>query len=293
MPQRRRAKRHDSKWNAADQDARRRGQRFLSKVLGTVSLVGSCVTILASPDKFATAVLISAGLVLLVAVVSLSYWFLLGRGSRHRSHTKERDLLEDARDAACRYVRSSATTTDLKWIADVERRFFGRDAIPLRLLRKWYEKNPTGFQVVRTARRRRPVGFINILPLEPSSLNEFVSSHAAERMIPAEALCSTDQRQNIQYLYVEAVVTFRGDMSGFNPGALGCLLREHRDVVSDIADPAGVKRIYALGATRSGNRLMHRLGFCLVQPGTERPDGHNLYRITYHELANRLAELFD
>lgn len=185
----------------------------------------------------------------------------------------------------------SATPEDFEWIAKQEAgRFSGLDVIPENLLREWHSRNPTGFSLIKTRDGRR-VGYVNILPVRPETLELFLAGTIIERQLRADSLYSAGDRESIRYLYVESIVI---DLPGrAKAAALLSFLANFKPMIERICDIDRLERVYAIAATTPGTLLMKRLGFTLIQKATSRLDGHGLYSVEGRALMDTMSALRD
>jgi len=186
---------------------------------------------------------------------------------------------------------AAAAPEDMAWIAEQEAgRFAGMDVIPEDLLGEWHARNPTGFSLIKTGDGRR-VGYVNILPVRPETLELFLAGTIIERQLRAVALYSAAERDAIRYLYVESIVV---DLPGrAKAAALQTLLEGFRSIVERVCDADKLERVYAIAASTPGTLLMKRLGFALIQKATSRLDGHNLYSVEGKALMDTMTALRD
>ncbi|MEW6744660.1 MAG: hypothetical protein AB1486_18040 [Planctomycetota bacterium] len=174
------------------------------------------------------------------------------------------------------YRVTQATSEEIGWIAALEASVYSRhDAVPESVLREWYTCNPTGFSVV-TAHGGTPVGHIDILPLRPVPLQEFLDGHILERELRGDSLYRNQERASIRHVYVESVILRPPE--GRSPAAVMlALLSWIGEIFERVADLRSLEAIYAIAATVRGDQLLRKLGFELLRPGSSRRDGHDLF----------------
>jgi hypothetical protein len=146
------------------------------------------------------------------------------------------------------FTFSVASLDDLNWIAELERRQFNKDAVPLDILREWYEANPNGFLVVRDDKDSR-VGHIDILPVREPPFKLFEQGTIVESGIRGNSLFSPSEREKVQDLYVESIVIL-GENEEVHRAAVTALLNHLDDILAHVAVPANIRYIYGLAATR-------------------------------------------
>ena len=195
------------------------------------------------------------------------------------------------RDDLCRgYHATRATPDEIGWIAGLEADIYSlADAVPSAVLRAWYGANPSGFFVVRTANGAK-VGHIDLLPLRPGTLAGFVDGTLVERDIGGEALYTPAERDAIRDLYVESIVVQPPQGASSAP-AVRCVLRDFERLVAQVADPTRIRRVYAVAASGSGERLLRRLGFAVLRPAAHRQDQHDLFAADYPALREHLRAM--
>ncbi len=181
-----------------------------------------------------------------------------------------------------------ATLKDLDWIAQLEAESYsGDDAIPGGILKEWYEVNPTGFFVIKGILEER-VGHIDILPVRSRVLQLLLEGAILEREIRGDSLYSPDERDSIRELYVESLaVCIPGR---YKAGALLSLAFNLPSLIENIAALEKIETIYAIAATKPGERVIKRLGFEMIRKGEERKDGHPVFAVSFKTLMDNISQ---
>ncbi len=113
-----------------------------------------------------------------------------------------------------------------------------------------------------------------------------------ERDIHGKDLFGPRESKQVKVLYIESVVALGSGGAG-NPIAIRTALVSARGIVTRIAAPTSLQRLYALGASPAGVALMNRFGFKRCQTADVRLDHHDMYRIEWLPLLDRIEELVD
>jgi hypothetical protein len=197
-------------------------------------------------------------------------------------------LIQTKRWDTAKYLVAPASTGDISWIAGLEAAAYSpRDAIPEHVLREWHGANPAGFSVIRTRSGKR-VGHIDILPLRPDALSALIEGTILEREIPGSSLFGPDEKDKIKDLYVESVIIRPPREASIVPAAIG-LLGSFPSLIARIVDPSQVRTLYAIGASREGERLLKRLGFERRQAASGKAQRHPLFAASFPVLADRIS----
>jgi hypothetical protein len=108
-------------------------------------------------------------------------------------------------------VMVPAAPEDMAWIADLEAQKYGEGAGLMPLLMAWYNMNPDGFSMIKLRDGSR-VGHLDLLPLRPSIMAQFVDGNMTEEEILGDALYTSQERDAIRQIYLESIiVTPSGD----------------------------------------------------------------------------------
>jgi hypothetical protein len=188
------------------------------------------------------------------------------------------------------YEVAPVNPEDIAWIAGLEAGAYSpEDAIPGLVLQEWYEANPTGFSVIRTHDGKRS-GHIDILPLRPDTLSALIEGKILEREIRGSSLYRPGEKDKIEDLYVESVIILRPEGCS-NAPAIRHVLSNFMALIGRICDLSGVRNIYAIAASKAGERGLRSLGFSKLEIGRGRPDRHDIFVAAFPVLADRLSAL--
>jgi hypothetical protein len=186
------------------------------------------------------------------------------------------------------YGIDAASREDINWIARFEAEMYSvEDAVPEQILGDWYDQNPNGFWIIK--HKGQPIGHLDILPVKPEILQNFIAGVIVERDIRGIDLYSPNQKALVKTLYVESIAI--SPSNGHNRAlAVNHLLSNFFDLVSRIADPSELSDIYAIAATIAGRRFLGRLGFGVVKRARERKDQHDLFAAKLPDLGGRIRQ---
>lgn len=194
-------------------------------------------------------------------------------------------------DCAAGCLLRAATPEDVDWIAELEVRTFGRDGVPSHILHAWYDANPNGFSVV-SRENGEMIGHIDILPIKPVGVDLLLRGRESEQAIRPEMVYSTDEQHLMEAFYVESII-IKDKYKELKPSALFSILSSFETLIARICDSEGNKRLYGLGGTVGGERLMQQLGFRLVGLADERSDHYPLYVANYGDIQINIAAILD
>jgi hypothetical protein len=255
----------------------------LGSIIAILGTAAAIVTLLLVPLPWRRVIFIFLGATVVVILANVSartfarYW---------RGH-QTLPPLERVVPWAQRYGIEPARREDLAWIAELESRVYSKDdAIPLHLLQEWYDANPTGFSIIR-ATDGRMIGHLDILPIRPSTLESFIAGSIVEKDIRGDCLYPPTNRGLIHDLYVESIIVMSDRTRSAGPAVLQ-VLSSIVPIVDRICDLALLRSVYAIAASRPGERLLQGLGYNRVVTANQRKDGHHLFRA---EAANLTAKV--
>lgn len=195
-------------------------------------------------------------------------------------------------DLAKSFVVQQATVPDIKWAAELAGRVYsGIDIIPETLMLEWYRQNSDGFSVVRS-KMGELVGNLDLLPLKPAALEDFIAGRLIEKEFVANHLYPPSQFEAIFQLYVESFVTIQSGSLRANPMAAAQLLSEFHSILERICNPAKLHSVYAIAASEAGKRLLNHLGFGKCGENAKRRDKHDLFSVGGSRLIEALQEFF-
>ena len=170
----------------------------------------------------------------------------------------------------------AATEEDVDWIVGLEARTYpDYDAVPSELLHAWYNANPAGFSVIQTEDGEM-LGHVDIFPIKPTGVDILLKGLETEQGILPDMIYSHDEQHLMESFYVESII-IKDKYTDMKPKALFCILSNFRALMTRICDSQNSKKIYGIGGTEGGERLMQQLGFQLITRGDERKDHYPLY----------------
>lgn len=174
-------------------------------------------------------------------------------------------------------VLEQATAEDVRFAASLARRVYtGHDVIPETRMLAWFQANPNGFTVLKTASGER-AGNVDLLPLKPDALRSLLEGALLECEIAAAGLYTPAEQPQITQLYLESVVVRTGSLQPV-PGGAAAVAAAFPSLVERLCDPARLTAVHAIAASPQGARFLSRLGFLKAASGADRRDGHDLYR---------------
>src|ERR1700686_4487022 len=183
-----------------------------------------------------------------------------------------------------------ATDDDIAYIADLEFRAYDRGiAVPEPLFRSWYDANPTGFSVLCDDKGVR-IGHLDLLPLRPSGVELLHNGELGEQAITPEMIYSAVEQNQTECFYVESIVV-DDKYKDLRPRALFGILNCFGKVMSRMSKSTNKKKVYALGGTKSGERLMQQLGFHLITRPEDRADNFGLYVATEEDIRSNIERI--
>lgn len=186
------------------------------------------------------------------------------------------------------YTVSAATEEDIRWAADTARRVYsGLDVIPIKLMVEWFNANPTGFSIIKDRDGHR-CGNIDILPLKPDTLARFLRGELIEREIRGDSIFCGDESDKIDSLYIESFVALTEGDKGNPLAAYKCIMHSP-ELIRRICNPSQIKKVYAIGASQSGIRLMKELGFDRIKYENERRDRHQVFSISFPNMSMNIT----
>ena len=167
---------------------------------------------------------------------------------------------------------------------------YRRDAISDELVEQWRLKNPNMFACVLDERGTIDAAF-GIMPLTKSFMDQFIVGKVVENQIGAEDIHGPDKSKNVARLYISGVVvrdakTQKGHMRA------ALLMWATIQYLVKLYGTRRRRTLYALAATREGERLLKRLNFTIISPAGQRSDEHNLYSLEWsRDALNRVRTM--
>lgn len=268
----------------------------LNKAVGVfvlvVGVVGSIVSILVAPSNMQ----IASFALLFTTLLVVGSWLILRPMLEKRRADRAIEGVKYLPTEATAYIIDPATPEDIEWIAQLEAEVYSRtDAIPVQILREWYKANPSGFFVIRmkdNSSSGRRIGHLDILPLRPQTLRQFLDGEIVERDIRGDCLYPIAEKDSITDLYVESIII--RPLKGYSGAtAITCLLSNFLPIAKNMCNIHNIKHVYAISASDSGTRLMQHLGFEVQKPADSRKDRHNLFIGRFATIAENVARICD
>ena len=174
-----------------------------------------------------------------------------------------------------------ATVDEIEWISKLETRTYGPDGVPREILQAWYDANPNGFSILHLEDGER-IGHLDILPLKPAGVDLLLGGKRTEQEISPEMIYSPTEQNLCESFYVESII-IRSTHQELRAKAMRSILNSLESVMARLCH-SGAKRIYGLGGTVGGERLMHQLGFRMIARADERCDHYPLYAASYTDV---------
>ena len=195
--------------------------------------------------------------------------------------------VEERARARTEFEIRSAIDSDLGWMAALEKKYFGRAAIPESRLREWFTANSEGFSVLQV-RAAKPVGFLNILPIRPEPLHKLKNGEIVERDVRKSMIYKLDEREAARELYIECLL-----IDEHRPRGLRYLLSHVRKLIRKVSVPERVRKLYALAATDDGASVLADLNFKPYLKDRPRKDGLKMYSISTFDLVLSCSKYLD
>jgi len=252
-------------------------------VLNTLGVTGAIVTIYTAPEKLRVYIVIGLLLTLPIIIFFEVIFFFRTRP------TQPAIPVGDVRVLRAGYVVRTATEHDIVWIANLEQKWFHQDAVPKDRLIEWHKANPNAFFVIEDKAGDK-VGHMDILPIRPGTLNQFLDGQITEKEILGDCLYTPSEKGAVKALYVESLII---DVPNIHHRglALHSLLLEFNRLISEVSDPNNIETLYAMAATSQGARIISEFGFSVVKNAKERPDHHDVYAVKFATLKENIAKL--
>lgn len=261
-------------------------RKAIGAFVALTGIGGALVQVLSLSGTLRTGSLVA----LFIIIAGLGGWvFWTGFATKRRA-LRALPEIDSLNDICAAYTVSAATSEEMEWIAGLESEIYSdTDAVPRAVLLEWFQANPAGFSVIRMANNTK-VGHIDLLPIRPATFQRFLEGTIVERDIRGDSLYSPGESAAITALYVESIIV--NPPKGYtNAPAILCVLTSFERLVSRLCDPGQLKSVYAIAASRSGERLLRRLGFDVISPAHARKDGHELFVANFADLRSQIGGL--
>ena len=228
---------------------------------------------------------------LLVGAVAC-YYFFFKRGGRG-GVVDPRPLSE------LRYNVVPSTVNDVKWAAKQAAIVYGgHDVIPEKVMLDWFRANKNGFFVVQRGDGAN-VGNLDMLPLKPNTMRDFLSGELLEKEILGDCLFGPNEKASVKDIYIESLVVPKHmfDDKSSNSFALYAVIEKLAECILGLCEPdaaeRGEVRVYALSANPVVAEHLAEMGFEIVSHRDKRRDGHDLYCLEFKSLESELKQLTD
>src|SRR5271166_3023234 len=133
---------------------------------------------------------------LLVGAVACYYFFFKRKG---RGGVVDPKPLSELR-----YKVAPSTANDVKWAAKQAAIVYGGyDVIPEKVMLDWFRANKNGFYVVKRGDGAN-VGNLDILPLKPGTMQNFLSGELLEKEILGDCLFGPNEKASVKDIYIES-----------------------------------------------------------------------------------------
>jgi hypothetical protein len=208
---------------------------------------------------------------------------MLRRRGKRRQETRTKQQLpklEQVRTDLSEIRFDEASEQDIKWIANLEREYYGSQAVPYETMLLWWRTNPKGFYAIR--RGGKSVGHATLLPLKPSAVQALVTGLKGEKDLRADDIFPPTERDEARDVYIESVIAD-------TEGLCSAFLRTLRDRISTVANAKNIEFLYAYPATVPGQQFLERLNFePIPRPGTT-GDLPLMHAVRYKSLIAQIA----
>lgn len=200
-------------------------------------------------------------------------------------------MRESERSIPCQ--AQPAMPADLDWIFQLQiEAYSAQYAVARQTLDRWYGSNPGGFSILTLNGHR--IGHLTMIPLHPRILDSFVQGTILEQNIHGDCLHTPEEKHLVKNLYFESIIIDPAQGQPILPiKALTRLAHDFVPLISRVCEPGNLENVYALAASRRGERFMQALGFCLIKIGQEREDRRALYAAKFATLRSNISKLYD
>jgi hypothetical protein len=251
-------------------------KRELAIILSVLAIVSAFATILSAP------LWVFWGCFLILCAFTA---FLLGKRLIGHHPLPYNPVITDGP-----YTVFPADESDIRWAAEQAKKvYMGIDIISQELMLEWFNANPNGFFVVKDRHGHR-CGNIDILPLRPDTFKRFLAGELIEQDIRGDSLFHPDETEHISDLYVESVVVVNANREREgNPYAVQRIILSVPVMLSGFCSHGNLAKIYAVGGSNNGIKLMRHLGFDMISGGDGRKDKHKVFVTGIEDLIRNIA----
>ena len=156
--------------------------------------------------------------------------------------------------------------------------FYGRDAISDDVVEQWRLTNPNMYACVLNPSGEVESSF-SVMPLTDSFLDQFIAGKVIEAQIAADDIIPPSDSRRSSRLYIGGVVV-KDPRSPRGQMRIGAMLWAMLVYLRKFYGLKRKRTLYALAATKEGERLLKHLNFSLVCSASQREDGHDLYSLS-------------
>ncbi|MGE5411517.1 MAG: hypothetical protein ACM3MI_11210 [Clostridiales bacterium] len=188
------------------------------------------------------------------------------------------------------FLLIEANEEDILWVSKLESSVYSiNDAVPLSILKGWYRTNPKGFYIAIDSHKNR-VGHIDILPVKPIPLKNFLAGNITEQEIKPEDIYTPNQKEFITNLYIESLA-LKIPENILRAKALLSIISEIQEAIRGLCEKERISSLYAISASKEGCEILEHLGFQIYGKKKERIDKHDLFRATFSTFMLKLKEI--
>lgn len=219
---------------------------YIAWQISSLSIVASILQIVTTNNLCLKQISIS--ILLLFSVISIFFLYF-----KKREHLPE----------LCKgpYNIKQSTKDDIIWAAEKAKEVYkGKLALSFELLQRWYNHNPNGFSIIKDCNGRN-CGNIHIIPLKNDFLEKMINGNVQEKDISITDIYNFNEKEKIESIYIVSIVI--DNDKGHGP-AIHKALSQAKEIISRIATIHQIKRIYAMGVSKSGKSIMDKLGFTVI-----------------------------
>jgi len=169
------------------------------------------------------------------------------------------------------------TASELREANTLATSFYGRDAIADELVEQWRLRNSNMYACVLNSENEVESSF-SVMPLRDSFLDQFIAGKIVEAQITADDIIPVSESRRASRLYIGGVVV-RDPKSTRGQMRTGAMLWAMLVYLRKVYGLRRERTLYALAATKEGERLLKHLHFSLVSAASHRTDHHGLYSL--------------
>jgi hypothetical protein len=158
-------------------------------------------------------------------------------------------------------------------INKIAKKYFGKINPNISILESWYRTNP--YTLVTLADNNgRLVGYFDILPLKDSFAVKFINGKVSEKNISRKSILPIDKMYNAKYIYISGIAIHDIETKKIIGGQFIYVTLLY---IQNFYNAKNEKFIFAIAATKCGERALKKLGFHIESYASERTDKTDLY----------------